>query len=133
MDRLKRRADFIAAATGLRARAEAFVLQARDRRDRNASRVGLTVTKKTGSAVERNRVRRRLRAVARAVVARAGRPGFDYVLVARRSALTTPFDSLLGELERAFARLHAAGRGEPHPSGADARTGRESNGETDGR
>jgi ribonuclease P protein component len=39
------------------------------------------------------------------VIPRAGREGFDYVLVARRPALTSPFEAMLAELERALARL----------------------------
>lgn len=97
-------------------------MQARDRRDRNEPRVGLTVTKQIGKAVERNRIRRRLRAAADAVLPRAGRAGFDYVLVARRPALTAPFDTMLAELERAVARIHAAKK-PGHGPGRPARAG----------
>ena len=107
MDRLKKRADFLAAAAGLRAPAGLFLLQARDRRDRGTPRVGFTVTKKTGNSVERNRIRRRLRAVVKAIVPQAGHSGFDYVLVARRPALTAPFTALTAELARALERVHA--------------------------
>ena len=67
MERLRQRADFLAAATGAKAPTAAFVLQARKRGDSGPIRVGFTVTKKVGNAVERNRVRRRLK---------AGRDGF---------------------------------------------------------
>jgi ribonuclease P protein component len=67
----------------------------------------LTVTKKSGTAVERNRIRRRLRSATEDVVTRAGREGFDYVVVARRAALIAPFDAMLRDLERAIARVHA--------------------------
>jgi ribonuclease P protein component len=107
MDRLKRRADFLAAAGGARTHATPFLVQARDRGDRGRPRVGLTVTKKSGNAVERNRIRRRLRSAADDVVTRAGRQGFDYVVVARRAALVAPFDAMLRDLERAIARVHA--------------------------
>ena len=107
MDRLKRRADFIAAASGPRAQATPFLVQARNRGDRGAPRVGLTVTKKSGNAVERNRIRRRLRSATDDVVTRAGRQGFDYVVVARRAALIAPFEAMLRDLERAIARVHA--------------------------
>jgi len=96
MDRMKRRADFLAAAKGTRASMPPFLVQARDRKDSAASRIGFTVTKKTGSAVERNRIRRRLRAAARTVVPSAGYQGFDYVLVA--------------DLENAVTRLHRPAR-----------------------
>ena len=106
MERLTRRADFLSAAKGTRVQAASFTMQARDRRDVSSPRVGFTITKKTGNAVERNRIRRRLRAAAGAVIPQAGRAGFDYVIVARRPALTSPFEVVRSELERAFARLH---------------------------
>ena len=60
MERLRQRADFLAAASGAKAPTAAFVLQVRARGDRRPGRVGFTVSKKVGNAVERNRVRRRL-------------------------------------------------------------------------
>ena len=130
MDRLKRRADFLSAAKGTRVQASSFLMQARDRRDRDTPRVGFTVTKKTGNAVERNRIRRRLRAAANAVIPRAGREGFDYVLVARRPALTSPFEAMLADLERALARLHdrKSGQGPARPAKPERQAG---DGDTD--
>jgi ribonuclease P protein component len=115
MERLKRRGEFLATAKGRRFQTAPFLLQALDRRDRKSPRVGFTVTKQTGNAVERNRIRRRLRAAAQAVVPQAGQAGFDYVLVARRPALTARYDALTADLTRALARLHGAttsGRGD---------------------
>lgn len=118
MDRMKRRADFLAAAKGARASMPAFLAQARDRKDSAAPRIGFTVTKKTGSSVERNRIRRRLRAAARDVVPSVGHEGYDYVLVARRPALRAPFATLVADLENAMTRLHRPARrsrdGDPH-------------------
>jgi ribonuclease P protein component len=107
MQRLKRRADFLAAREGARVPANAFLVQARNRHDAAAPRFGLTVTKKAGSAVERNRIRRRLREAARNVMPVAAKAGFDYVLVARRQALAAPFSTLVMDLERALKRIHA--------------------------
>lgn len=108
MDRLIKRADFVAAAGAMRAPGSAFLMQARDRREGGAARVGYTVTKKTGNSVERNRIRRRLRQAARNVVPRLGHEGYDYVLIARRAALAAPYSLLVQELERALGRLHRA-------------------------
>jgi ribonuclease P protein component len=108
MDRLIKRADFVAAAGAMRAPGSAFLMQARDRREPGAARVGYTVTKKTGNSVERNRIRRRLRQAARNVVPRLGHEGYDYVLIARRAALAAPYSLLVQELERALGRLHRA-------------------------
>jgi ribonuclease P protein component len=130
MERLKRRADFLSAAKGTRVQTAPFMLQARDRRDDLSPRVGFTVTKKTGNAVERNRIRRRLRVAARSVIPRAGCEGYDYVLVARRPALTSPFEAMLAELERALARLHdrKSGLGPARPERPKRHTG---DGDTD--
>ncbi|GLI24597.1 MULTISPECIES: ribonuclease P protein component [Xanthobacter] len=107
LDRLKKRRDFLAAAKAERAGVASFLMQGRDRGDGEDVRIGFTVTKKTGNSVVRNRIRRRLREAVQRVLPEAGRPGFDYVLVAREAALRTPFDSLVSEMERAVRKLHA--------------------------
>ncbi len=106
MERLRQRADFLAAAAGRKITASAFILQARQREDQGPVRVGFTVSRKVGSAVERNRVRRRLREVVRLSQASRFRAGHDYVLVGRRAALTVPFARMADEFEGALARLH---------------------------
>jgi ribonuclease P protein component len=86
MLRLKQRADFLAAANGAKVATTAFVLQARERDDTGPARVGFTVSRKVGGAVERNRVRRRLRDIVRRASADELRSGRDYVLIGRRPA-----------------------------------------------
>ena len=107
MDRLKRRADFRAAAAGLRATGNAFVLQARRRADEDGVRVGFTVSRQVGNAVERNRVRRRLRELVRLTGSESLRHGHDYVLVGRRAALQLPFADMVREFDKALVRVHA--------------------------
>ena len=102
MERLRQRADFLATATGTKAPAAAFVLQARNRRDQGPARFGFTVSKKVGNAVERNRVRRRLREIVRLSAATRLRAGHDYVLVGRRAALELPFDRITQDFEGAL-------------------------------
>jgi ribonuclease P protein component len=108
MERLRERADFLAAAKGLRAPTDGFVLQARRRADDGPPRFGFTVSRKVGGAVERNRARRRLRDVVRRTDADDMTAGHDYVLVARRAAINLPFDRLMEEFRGALRRL--AGR-----------------------
>ena len=105
MDRLRQRADFLAVANGARANAAAFVLQARPRDDDGPVRVGFTVTKKNGTAVERNRIRRRLRELVKRLDVVSMRPHSDYVLVGRRVALTRDFSTMLDDLRSALRRL----------------------------
>jgi ribonuclease P protein component len=111
MERLRQRADFLAAAAaGSKVTAPAFLLQARKRTDDGPVRFGFTVSKKVGNAVERNRVRRRLREVVRLFAGNRTRTGHDYVLVGRRAALKLPFDRIVQDFDGALRRLHE-GRG----------------------
>ena len=107
MERLRQRADFLAAAGGAKATTAAFVLQARERGEGGPVRVGFTVSKKVGNAVDRNRVRRRLRDIVRLADAAALRPGHDYVLIGRRAALSLPFEQITRDFEGALRRLRA--------------------------
>ena len=107
MERLRQRADFLAAATGIKVPAAAFVLQARKRADDGPVRLGFTVSKKVGNAVERNRVRRRLREIVRLSGDTTMQRGHDYVLVGRRAALTVPYARIAQDFEGALRRLQA--------------------------
>ena len=106
MERLRQRADFLAAATGVKIPAAAFVLQAKRRGDQGPARFGFTVSKKVGNAVERNRVRRRLREIVRLIGAVRIRAGHDYVLVGRRAALALPFERIKQDFDGAVRRAH---------------------------
>ncbi|MCC8943189.1 Ribonuclease P protein component [Bradyrhizobium ivorense] len=105
MDRLRQRADFLAVASGARANTAGFVLQGRRRDDDGPVRIGFTVTKKNGTATERNRIRRRLRELVKRVDPVSMRPQHDYVLVGRRDALTRDFATMLDDLRSALRRL----------------------------
>jgi ribonuclease P protein component len=105
MDRLRQRADFLAVANGARANSAAFVVQSLDRNDDGPVRVGFTVTKKNGTATERNRIRRRLRELVKQADVIAMRPHHDYVLVGRRAALTRDFATMLDDFRTALRRL----------------------------
>jgi ribonuclease P protein component len=109
MERLRQRADFLAAATGTRVPTSAFVLQGVKRDESGPVRVGFTVSKKVGTAVERNRVRRRLKQAVARSAAEALRHGHDYVLVGRRAALHLPFDRLVQDLAGALRQLDMKG------------------------
>lgn len=117
MDRLKQRADFVAAANGPRAAGPAFTVQTRRRDDTGPVRVGFTVTKKVGTATERNRIRRRLRELVKHPDVISMRPHHDYVLVGRRAALARGFAAMLDDLRAALTRLErAAGQRKSDPA-----------------
>jgi len=106
MERLKRRQDFIAAARALYAAMPGMVVQMRVRGDEAPPRVGFTATKKIGNAVVRNRVKRRLRELARLRLQPEARPGHDYVLIGRAPTFERAFPDLEKDLSAALKRLH---------------------------
>ena len=85
--------------TGESRRGRTFLLEVLDRKAPDSPpRIGFTVTKKHGNAVERNRMRRRLKEAVRQSAGFAMKAGHDYVIVARREVLTVPFAELTAQL-----------------------------------
>jgi ribonuclease P protein component len=110
--RLTQRKDFLAAAEhGRRFRSSAFTVQVLDKPEQDSLRLGLTASRKTGNAVVRNRIRRRLRAAAALALAeQAGKP-CDLVVVARPETVQADFTALVADLSVAFDRARPAGGG----------------------
>jgi ribonuclease P protein component len=108
--RLTRRREFLAAAGGARAHSSLITLQSHLRTESatDEPRLGMTVTRKAGGAVERNRMRRRLREALKQVAPAGAQPGYDYVVVVRRPLIDATFDHILTDLRAAFRRVHAA-------------------------
>ncbi len=123
--RLRKRAEFVNAAKGQRAHARGFSLQAVRRPGAPsdiAPRFGFTVTKKLGSAVIRNRIRRRLKEALRLLPDLSARPGHDYVILARPAALDQAFPALQEDLARAIADIHALARAPRAKTGRSAKS-----------
>ena len=68
-------------------------------------RLGLTISKKVGGAVVRNRMKRRFRELARLVLPEAGHAGADHILIGRQGGIERPYDQLVADLRRALAKL----------------------------
>ncbi len=100
------RKDYLNVAAGRKTVNSGLVLQARRNPSHNATRFGLTVTKKVGNAVIRNRVKRRLRAIAKEQLPQIGLAGFDYVLIGRKTTITRPFSTLKKDLDSALKYIH---------------------------
>ena len=108
---IRRRADFLAANRGLRVARPGFVLLARPN-EAQGKRYGVTVTKRIGNAVARNRMKRRFRELLRDALPAEGLPDHDHVLIGREGGIERDFCRLREELSAALARL-AAGKGDP--------------------
>jgi ribonuclease P protein component len=118
---LKRRSEFLRIRGGARWSTPSLLLEGKMRvlegkmrvpvadatqHDANPARFGFTVTKKLGTAVVRNRIRRRLREIVRQGAGKLGLIGCDYVIVARDAALRRPSQALRGDLETALAQVN---------------------------
>ena len=108
---IARRANFLRANSGLRVARPGFVLLAKPN-DGEGMRFGVTVTKKIGNAVIRNRMKRRFRELLRAVLPTEGLADHDHVLIGREGGVERDFDLLRGELSAALARARD-GKGDP--------------------
>lgn len=112
---LRRRADFLAANHGLRIARPGFVLLVRPAAaPPEAMRYGITVTRRIGNAVVRNRMKRRFRALLRELLPAHGIAGADHVLIGREGGIERAFAVLRDEL---VAALAAAAAGKPAPGG----------------
>ncbi|WP_133366122.1 ribonuclease P protein component [Qipengyuania sediminis] len=122
---IRKRSDFLAANRGIRVARPGFVLLAHPNGGRG-KRYGVTVTRKIGNAVVRNRMKRRFRELLRAALPHAGLPDHDHVLIGRDTGIERDFAVLGEELAAALARATAGktdaprrhhGQGKPHGRG----------------
>ncbi|MEE9434637.1 MAG: ribonuclease P protein component [Sphingorhabdus sp.] len=103
---IKKRADFLSANRGKRFVTPGFILLVHSRRDDSDNiRLGITVTKKVGNAVVRNRMKRRFRVLAAEYLGDRGRAGADHILIGRVKGNEKNFAELRGDFQRALGKL----------------------------
>ena len=112
---ITKRADFLRANSGIRNARPGFVLLTRPNGGPDGGegvRFGITVTKKIGNAVVRNRMKRRFRELLRAALPEQGLPDHDHVLIGRAGGVDRDFHMMAAELAKALERARE-GRGDP--------------------
>jgi|TARA_R110002124_G_scaffold85873_2_gene222398 ribonuclease P protein component len=107
---IRKRADFLAANRGKRFVTANFVLLAHKRRDTHpipeqTIRFGITVTKKIGNAVARNRMKRRFRALLAQALPGHGITGVDHIMIGRKADTEADFATMKADLEKGLNHL----------------------------
>lgn len=107
---IRKRPDFLRANRGKRFVTPSFVLLAYKRQDghpvaADSIRYGITVTKKIGNAVARNRMKRRVRALIAETLSQHGLCGVDHIFIGRKQDAERPFSALKTDLERGLRHL----------------------------
>ncbi|WP_417620938.1 ribonuclease P protein component [Parasphingorhabdus sp.] len=107
---IRKRTDFLTANRGKRFATPNFVLLAHRRRDNHAVsadtvRYGITVTKKIGNAVARNRLKRRFRALLAQTLPAYGIAGVDHILIGRKTDKEADFAAIKADLEKGLTYL----------------------------
>lgn len=108
LGRLKRRAEFLAVAgLGKKWVTPGMIIQIMPRPDfpEHSYRYGLTASRKVGGAVQRNRARRRLRALAEHFLPLCALPSADFVLIARPETVGRDFSALQADIQLALSKL----------------------------
>jgi ribonuclease P protein component len=106
LERLLKRSDFLLLnSKGKKWVSKGMIVLAHPN-DLDKCRVGFTVTKKLEkTAVGRNRMKRRLRAVAADILPNFAKTGMDYVLIARHETATRPYNELQKDLRWCLEKL----------------------------
>lgn len=103
---LRKRADFLRVSKDPKKASTKTIVLLACPNDLGEIRIGYTVTKKTSKlAVERNKIKRRLRASVQEIFPQYAQQGFDYVLIGKLDALTRDYKDLKGDLKYALKKL----------------------------
>ena len=106
LETIKSSRDFQNAKNGLFFRSTSFLLQAIQNDSKGVMRVGYTVSKQNGNAVNRNRIKRRLRSVSNLIFEKHGKKNWNYVIIGKKNTLIVDFQSLIKELTSAIKKIH---------------------------
>ena len=107
LETLKSSKDLQRAKSGLFFRSKSFLLQAYEDKTYNKVRVGYTVSKQNGNAVVRNKIKRRLRVIAKNIIGEYGIKNWNYVIIGQKNSLIEDFKNLEFEMNTAIKKIHS--------------------------
>ena len=107
LETLKSSKDFQRAKSGLFFRSKSFLLQAYEDKSYNKVRVGYTVSKQNGNAVVRNKIKRRLRVIAKNIIGEYGIKNWNYIIIGKKNSLIEDFKNLEFEMNKAIKKIHS--------------------------
>ena len=107
LETLKSSKDFQRAKSGLFFRSKSFLLQAYKDISCNKVKVGYTVSKQNGNAVVRNKIKRRLRVIAKNIIGEYGIKNWNYVIIGKKNSLIEDFKNLEFEMNTAIKKIHS--------------------------
>jgi ribonuclease P protein component len=106
---LRKSAEIERVRTSGRSWAHPLVVLIAGPNDLHSVRLGLAVSKRVGSAVARNRVRRRIREIIR-LRQHDLKPGFDLLFIARPPSASASWNELCGAVDGLLRRAHLSAR-----------------------
>ena len=107
LETLKSSKDFQRAKSGLFFRSKSFLLQAYEDKTYDKVRVGYTVSKQNGNAVVRNKIKRRLRVIAKNIIGEYGIKNWNYIIIGKKNSLIEDFKNLEFEMNTAIKKIHS--------------------------
>lgn len=106
---LKKRADFLRVGANCQKASTSTIVILSSPNGLANFRVGYTVTKKTSKlAVERNKIKRRLRATVNDIFPKRAEAGYDYIIIGKLDALRRDYKDLKGDFEYALKKLKSS-------------------------
>jgi len=107
--KLRSRAEFTAVQNGSRRASGRYLTLLGRPNTLGRDRLGIIASKRVGGAVDRNRAKRRVRALFRQEIARpASAADFDLVVIVRQELVRAPFPAIAADFQAALRKIRSA-------------------------
>jgi len=107
--KLRSRAEFTVVQNGGRRASGRYLTLLGRPNTLGRDRLGIIASKRVGGAVDRNRAKRRVRALFRQEISRPSTADFDLVVIVRQELVRAPFPAIAADFQAALKRIRSAG------------------------